>query len=69
MELVALEWMSRFDNQRLLQPIGYIPRKAEATCWLQLASRATGGGLTSTKQPPQIPGRLTFGTLASGCRV
>jgi transposase InsO family protein len=37
-ELATLEWVSWFNNQRLLEPIGYIPpAEAEANYWRQYA--------------------------------
>ena len=40
-ELATLEWVSWFNNQRLLEPIGYIaPAEAEANYYRQLASQA-----------------------------
>ena len=40
-ELATLEWVSWFNNQRLLGPIGYIPpAEAEANYYRQLASQA-----------------------------
>jgi transposase InsO family protein len=42
-ELATLEWVSWFNNHRLLEPIGYIPpAEAEANYYRQLASQATG---------------------------
>jgi len=42
-ELATLEWVSWFNNHRLLEPIGYIPpAEAEANYHRQLASQATG---------------------------
>ena len=39
-ELATLEWVSWFNNQRLLEPIGYIPpAEAEANYYRQLASQ------------------------------
>jgi putative transposase len=41
-EMATLEWVSWFNNHRLLEPIGYIPpAEAEANYYRQLASRAT----------------------------
>ena len=41
-ELATLEWVSWFNNHRLLEPIGYIPpAEAEANYYRQLASKAT----------------------------
>ncbi len=41
-ELATLEWVSWFNNHRLLEPIGYIPpAEAEANYYRQLASEAT----------------------------
>ena len=40
--LTTLEWVSWFNHQRLLEPIGYIPpAEAEANYYRQLASHAT----------------------------
>lgn len=40
-ELATLEWVSWFNHQRLLEPIGYIPpAEAEANYWRQLAEQA-----------------------------
>jgi len=40
-ELATLEWVSWFNNHRLLEPIGYIPpAEAEANYYQQLASQA-----------------------------
>jgi putative transposase len=39
-ELATLEWVSWFNNHRLLEPIGYIPpAEAEANYYRQLASQ------------------------------
>jgi transposase InsO family protein len=41
-ELATLEWVSWFNNHRLLEPIGYIPpAEAEANYYRQLASQPT----------------------------
>jgi len=41
-EFATLEWVSWFNNQRLLEPIGYIPpADAAANYHRQLASQAT----------------------------
>ncbi|WP_369822456.1 IS3 family transposase [Pseudacidovorax sp. RU35E] len=41
-EFATLEWVSWFNHQRLLEPIGYIPpAEAEANYYRQLASQAT----------------------------
>lgn len=41
-EFATLEWVSWFNHQRLLEPIGYIPpAEAEANYYRQLASHAT----------------------------
>ncbi len=41
-ELATLEWVSWFNHQRLLEPIGYIPpAEAEANYYRQLASQTT----------------------------
>jgi putative transposase len=41
-ELATLEWVSWFNHQRLLEPIGYIPpAEAEANYYRQLAEQAT----------------------------
>ena len=41
LELATLEWVSWFNQHRLLEPIGYIPpAKAEENYYLQLASQA-----------------------------
>ena len=41
-ELATLEWVSWFNNDRLLAPIGYIPpAEAEANYYRHLASQAT----------------------------
>ncbi len=40
-ELATLEWVSWFNHQKLLGPIGYIPpAEAEANYYRQLASQA-----------------------------
>ena len=40
-EFATLEWVSWFNHQRLLEPIGYIPpAEAEANYYRQLASHA-----------------------------
>jgi putative transposase len=40
-ELATLEWVSWFNHQRLMQPLGYIPpAEAEANYYRQLASQA-----------------------------
>jgi len=44
LELATLEWVSWFNHQRLLEPIGYIPpAEAEANYYRQLAIQATVG--------------------------
>ena len=41
-ELATLEWVAWFNNQRLLEPIGYIPpAEAEANYYRHLASQAS----------------------------
>ena len=47
-DLATLEWVSWFNSQRLLEPIGYVPpAEAEANYYRQLASQATEvAGLT-----------------------
>jgi transposase InsO family protein len=41
-ELVTLEWVAWFNDQRLLEPIGYIPpAEAEANYYRQLASQVS----------------------------
>jgi putative transposase len=41
-ELATLEWVSWFNSQRLLEPIGYIPpAEAEANYYRQIASQVT----------------------------
>jgi putative transposase len=43
-EMATLEWVSWFNHQRLLAPIGYIPpAEAEANYYRQLASQAAEG--------------------------
>ena len=54
-ELATLEWVSWFNNHRLLEPIGYIPpAEAEANYWRQqrpqtsvsaVACKATAAGV------------------------
>jgi len=40
-EFATLEWVSWFNNHRLLEPIGYIPpNEAEANYYRQLANQA-----------------------------
>lgn len=40
-ELATLEWVSWFNHQRLLEPLGYIPpAEAEANYYLQLQRQA-----------------------------
>ena len=42
MELATLEWVSWFNNHRLLEVIGYVPpAEAEANYYRHLASHAT----------------------------
>ena len=41
LELATLEWVAWFNHQRLLEPIGYLPRaEAEANYHRQLAEQA-----------------------------
>lgn len=41
-EMATLEWVSWFNNQRLLEPIGYIPpAEAEANYWRQNAQASS----------------------------
>jgi transposase InsO family protein len=40
-ELATLEWVSWFNHQRLMEPLGYIPpSEAEANCYRQLDGQA-----------------------------
>jgi transposase InsO family protein len=40
-ELDTLEWVSRFNHHRLLEPLGYIPpAEAEVSHYKQLSSQA-----------------------------
>ena len=40
-EFATLEWVAWFNNERLLEPIGYIPpAEAEANYYRQLANQA-----------------------------
>jgi len=49
-ELATLEWVSWFNNHRLLEPIGYIPpAEAEANCWQQHAK-----AVSSTTTPEHV---------------
>jgi putative transposase len=42
MELATLQWLSGFNQHRLLEPIGYIPpAEAEANHYWQFASQNT----------------------------
>jgi putative transposase len=52
-ELATLEWVSWFNDLRLLEPIGYIPpAEAEANYWkLQRAQINTGTKVEATKVP------------------
>jgi len=46
-ELATLEWVSWFNHQRLLEPIGYIPpAEAEENYYRQQAEKAMVEGLT-----------------------
>lgn len=46
-ELATLEWVTWFNHQRLLEPIGYIPpAQAEANYYQQLAEKSTSAVLT-----------------------
>ena len=48
-ELAAPEWVSWFNNQRLLEPIGYIPTaETEANYWRQQAKAS------STTEPAKV---------------
>ncbi len=43
--MVTLEWVTWFNQQRLLEPIGYIPpAEAEQRYYLQLAEQAEPAG-------------------------
>jgi transposase InsO family protein len=47
LELATLEWVSWFNHQRLLEPIGYIPpAEAEENYYRQLASQSVTPALT-----------------------
>ncbi len=53
MELATLQWVHWFNNIRLLEPIGYIPRaEAEANYWRQLAQQAETASSTQTNPHP-----------------
>ena len=46
-ELATLEWVTWFNHQRLLEPIGYIPpAQAEANYYQQLAEKSNSAVLT-----------------------
>ena len=48
-ELATLEWVSWFNNHRLLEPIGYIPpAEAEANYWKQNAPASSTASTAST---------------------
>jgi putative transposase len=50
-ELATLEWVSWFNHQRLLEPIGYIPpAEAEANYWRQQVQARTTPRQTATPQ-------------------
>jgi hypothetical protein len=47
--LATLEWVSWFNNKRLLEPIGYIPpAEAEANYWRQQQQASS-----TTKRPTE----------------
>ena len=64
-ELATLEWVSWFNHQRLLEPVGYIPpAEAEANYYRQLSGQSTAvearlnpTGLRDTRGGSPSPGR------------
>jgi len=58
-EFATLEWVDRFNNRRLLEPIGSIP-PAEAEAHYYANARATRrGSVTQMKHPPGKLGRFS----------
>lgn len=53
-ELATLEWVSWFNNHRLLEPIGYIPpAEAEANYWRQHAQASSTTKLAAEAAPQE----------------
>ncbi len=53
-ELATLEWVSWFNNRRLLEPIGYIPpAEAEANYWRQHAPASSTTKLAAQAAPQE----------------
>jgi transposase InsO family protein len=54
-ELATLEWVSWFNNHRLLEPLGYIPpAEAEANYWRQQGRAATDSGQRADAAPQGV---------------
>jgi transposase InsO family protein len=54
-ELATLEWVSWFNNHRLLEPIGYIPpAEAEANYWRQQGRTTNASGLRTDAAPQGV---------------
>jgi hypothetical protein len=52
--LATLEWVSWFNNRRLLEPIGYIPpAEAEANYWRQHAPASSTTKLAAQAAPQE----------------
>lgn len=53
-ELATLEWVSWFNNHRLLEPIGYIPpAEAEANYWCRHAQASSTTKLAPEAAPQE----------------
>ena len=61
LELATLEWVTYFNHQRLLEPIGYIPpAEAEDRYYLQLTAQAENACRAPRKTSPDpLLGKIT----------
>ncbi len=61
-----LEWVDGFNHQRLLEPIGDIPRQSSRRCTTK-GTKARPRGSDSTKQVCEEPGAVQS-AAPSGCQ-
>ena len=58
LELATLEWVTWFNHQRLLEPLGYIPPAEAEDRYYQQLHVQTEYACTSTPEPLRNPGRF-----------
>jgi transposase InsO family protein len=58
LELAALEWVTRFNHQRILEPIGHVPPTEAEDRYYQQLTAQTEHLYTYTPEPLRNPGRF-----------